>query len=103
MIFFYQFHELAQKDYEDSLSWYLSRSEDAVKAFVNAVDFAIAKICNHPTRYRDTYAHYYEIPLKKFPFILIYSMVEKNSSVIIWKIYHYKRNPKKKYSQLKKK
>lgn len=101
MRYSYQFHEFAQADYETSLSWYLERSEKAASGFVSAVDEGLARICAHPTRYRNPYKHYFEVALKKYPFVIIYSIEEENSTIIIWKLFHYRRNPTKKYSGLK--
>ncbi|MFT4095237.1 MAG: type II toxin-antitoxin system RelE/ParE family toxin [Niabella sp.] len=95
------FHQLAQKDYEETLLWYLEHSEKAALGFVNAVDDAIDKICNYPVRYRNTYKHFYEIGLRKYPFVIIYSIEEAIQSVVIWKIFHYRKDPKKKYSGLR--
>lgn len=102
MIYKYSFFAQAQKDYEESLKWYLKRSEQAGIGFIDAVDFALQQICIHPLRYRNTYRQYYEIGLKKYPFVIIYSIEKEEKLVIIWKIFHYKRNPKKKFSGLKK-
>lgn len=95
MSYKYQFHEPGQKDYEATLLWYLEQSEKAALGFINAVDDAIDKICNYPVRYRNTYKHFYEIGLRKYPFVIIYSIEEDIQSVIIWKIFHYKKDPKK--------
>lgn len=98
----YSLYAGAQKDYEESLNWYLERSEQAAIGFINAVDFALKQICNYPDRYRNTYKHYYEIGLKKYPFVIIYSIEKDNKLIIVWKIFHYKKNPRKKFSGLKK-
>lgn len=101
MSFSYAFHEQAQKDYEDSLTWYLERSEQAAAGFVDAVDFALAQICAYPTRWRTTYKHYHEIGLKKYPFVIIYSINQEDKIIMIWKVFHHKRNPKKKFKELR--
>ena len=102
MSYQYQFHECGQKDYEEALLWYLEQSERAALGFVNAVNDALFKICNYPVRYRNTYKHYYEIGLRKYPFVIIYSVEEDIHSVVIWRVFHYSKNPRKKYLGLKK-
>lgn len=101
MSFSYAFHEQAQKDYEDSLTWYLERSRQAAAGFMDAVNFALTQICTHPARWRTTYKHYHEIGLKKYPFVIIYSIDHEKKIIMIWKVFHYKRNPKKKFKGLK--
>lgn len=61
MSFGYQLHEQAQKDYEESLKWYFERSPQAAIEFVEAVDFTLQQICSYPTRWRNTYRHFYEL------------------------------------------
>lgn len=101
MVYKYSFFAWAQKDYEQSFKWYLKRSVQAAEGFIEAVDYALKQICTHPDRYRNTYKHYNEIGLKKYPFVLIYSIEKEEGLLIIWKIFHNKKNPKKKFSGLK--
>lgn len=96
----YSFSPGAQKDYESAILWYLGKSEKAAVGFVDAVDFALLQICRFPERYRYTYKQFREIGLKKFPFILIYTYDRDNMQIIIWKIFHIKRNPRKKFMGL---
>ena len=67
MSFTYRIHEEAQKEYEKAIKWYLKRSLNAAEGFIRAVDFALKQACIHPTRWRNTYKHYYELGLKKIP------------------------------------
>lgn len=57
MSFNYIFHAQAQQDYEESVNWYLERSQQAAAGFVDAVNFSIAQICTYPDtveKYRQT-------------------------------------------------
>lgn len=101
MRFGYVLHEQAQKDYEESLAWYIERSPKAAAGFVEAVDHTLEQICTHPTRWRNTYKHYYELGLNKYPFVIIYSIEREAQLIAVWKVYHYKRSPRKKFSGLK--
>ena len=103
MTYSYKFNEAAQIEYEEALDWYLERSQKAAEGFVNSIDAALYKICTHPFRYKNTYKHFHEIGLNKYPFILIYSIEEPDNIIAVWKVFHYKKNPKKKYSGLQKK
>ncbi|MEO6731711.1 MAG: type II toxin-antitoxin system RelE/ParE family toxin [Ferruginibacter sp.] len=93
----YKFHELAQKDYEVSLQWYLERSIRAAQNFVAAMDGALQLIVEYPTWWLNKYKDYHEISLKKYPFTIIYKIEEEKQLIIILSIYHHKRNPKRKY------
>jgi len=102
MSFVYILHEKAQQQYEKSIKWYLKRSLNAAEGFIEAFDLALKQACLHPTRWRNTHKHYYELGLKKYPFVIIYSIEAEINTIAVWKIYHRKRDPKKKYSGLKK-
>ena len=101
MSFVYRLHEEAQKEYEKAIKWYLKRSLNAAEGFVRAVDVSLAQACAHPTRWRNTYRHYYELGLKKYPFVIIFSIEADQEIIEVWKLYHKKRDPKKKFSKLK--
>jgi len=89
----------AQKDYEDSLLWYLERSEKAAQNFVNAIDNALKIICSDPKKCKNKYKNYYEFGIKKYPFTIIFIIDEKQPKVIVHSVYHHKRNPKVKYKR----
>ena len=76
MNYTYILYHHAQKDYEQSLEWYMERSIDAAENFVAAIDNALKLICNNPVRWRNKYKNFHEITLKKFPFTIIYTIEE---------------------------
>lgn len=100
MRYTYILHKHAQKDYEQSLEWYLTKSLDAAERFVKAVDNAFELICDNPNRWRNKYKNFHEITLKKFPFTIIYTIEEDRSLIVISSIYHHKRSPKGKYRKM---
>ena len=102
MSFHYILYERAQSDYEAPIKWYFEKSPTAAKGFRDAMDNALKLVCDNPTRWRNTYKHYYELGLKKYPFVVIYSIEADVQIVAVWKIYHHKKNPQKKYRQLRK-
>lgn len=97
MLYSYVFESRAQEEYETSLLWYLDRSLNAAQDFVYAVDETLKLICKHPERWRNPYRDFYELGLKKFPFYIIYTIDHPNKRVVVFSIYHQKRNPKRKY------
>jgi len=97
MSYHYVLHELAQEDYETSIKWYLERSESTAENFITAIDKALELICHSPFRWRNTYKHFHELSLRKFPFTIIYEIHQEEQKIIVTAIYHHKRNPKKKY------
>jgi plasmid stabilization system protein ParE len=97
MSYSYVLTSAAQLDYEESLLWYLERSETAALNFVAAVNDTIQLICNHPQRWRNSYKNFRELSLKKYPFAIIYIIEEDAKMVVITAIYHHKRIPNKRF------
>ena len=77
MSYTYILHKQAQKDYEQSLEWYVQRSIDAVEKFVREIDSALQLICTNPGRWRNKYKNFHEITLKKYPFTIIYTIEKR--------------------------
>ncbi|MFN8282351.1 MAG: type II toxin-antitoxin system RelE/ParE family toxin [Chitinophagales bacterium] len=102
MIYQYVFELRAQEEYETSLEWYLDRSLQAASDFISSIDEALLLICEHPKRWKNQYKNYYEFGLKKFSFHIIYTIDDKNKRIIIFSVYHHKRNPKRKYNRNRK-
>jgi plasmid stabilization system protein ParE len=97
MAYKYRLNPAAQEEYESAVSWYLKRSLNAATNFVNAVDKALALICDDPKRNRNEYKNYYELNVKKYPFTIVYVIEESLRKVIVIAIYHQKRQPGDKY------
>jgi plasmid stabilization system protein ParE len=97
----YILHEKAQEDYETSLQWYIERSKQAAEDFIVAVNTALDLIIEYPTRWNNKYKKYYELGLKKYPFVIIYIIESDKNLIIVSAIYHYKRNSKNRYRKIK--
>ncbi len=95
------FLERAVAEYEAAAVWYKERSIQAAENFEAAVDKKLNVIIGNPLRQRKTYREFREIKVNRYPFDIIYLVDEIQKLVIIFSIYHHKRNPKKKYRNLK--
>ena len=92
--------ETAQHEYETSLIWYAERSEQAAENYVFAIDNAIDLIVRFPTRWRNKFKNFYELGVKKYPYSIIYTIDAEKEIVVIYAVFHHKRNPKKKYKKV---
>lgn len=93
------FASKAQEEYEESVLWYLKKSEEVSLKFIASIEDTIQKIVKHPLINKNHYKDIYEINVKKYPFTIVY-IINKNEIVIL-SIYHQKRNPKYKISKKK--
>jgi plasmid stabilization system protein ParE len=101
MSYRYILHWEVQQDYEEALKWYAGRSLAAAEKFVAAVDHALQLICEHSTRWRNEYKHYYELGVKKYSYTIIYIIERHQQLVVVTSVYHHKRNSKRKYRKMK--
>jgi plasmid stabilization system protein ParE len=97
MAYSYLFDPLAADEYEEAFRWYEKKSYLAADNFIIRFQEAITSICADPYRYRNGYKNLRELPLKKYPYHVIYYIDDVRSIVVIVSIFHAKRNPKKKY------
>ena len=65
MIYNIIFHEKAQSDYEDSFIYYLKDSLNVGEALIDAVNWALKLISEHPKRWRNIYKNFHEINIRK--------------------------------------
>lgn len=96
----YILHRYAQKDYEQSLEWYVKRSSNAAEKFVIEIDTALELICSNPRRWKNKYKNFHELTLKKYPFTIIYTIENDKKLIVVSAIYHHKRNPKARYRKI---
>jgi plasmid stabilization system protein ParE len=89
----YYFEPKALKEYITALEWYKKRSDAAAANFVKEIDIAVAAICFEPYRYHIGYKQFREISLKKYPFHIIYTIEETKKQVLIFSVFHQKKNP----------
>ncbi len=89
----------AAKEYLEAIGWYKERSLVAAENFVKEVNEAFIKIELQPADNKNIYKHFYEIKLRKYPYSIVYFIDEGDSRIVISTIFHYKRNPKKKFDK----
>ena len=81
----------ARRDFDESFDWYLERSAEAAIRFANAVDAALTIVAADPQRFAAVDELHRECPVKRFPFRIVYRVVE--SRVLVVAIAHAKRRP----------
>ncbi len=81
----------ARRDFDESFDWYSERSTQAAVRFADAVDAALMQVAVHPTRFASPDGLHRECPVKKFPFRIVYRLVENRVMVVA--IAHAKRRP----------
>ena len=83
MAYLYQLLEAAQKEYEDSVFWYIERSSTAAENFIIAINHTLQLICTNPKRWQNKYKNFYELGVEKYPFNVIYTIDDLNQIVTV--------------------
>ena len=99
MSYRYIYEPTALIEYKEAISWYRDRSETAATNFIKEVNEKLLIICADPMRYRSTYRNLRETALKKFPYSIVYFFEEDQQLIVIFSVFHHKRNPRKKYKK----
>ena len=97
MAYQHYFEPRALKEYLKAVKWYKKRSHLAAANFVKEMDAAMSTICSQPDRFHTSHKQFRETALKKYPFYIIYTIEEQKKQVLIFSVYHFKRNPLRKY------
>jgi plasmid stabilization system protein ParE len=84
---------LAQKDIEKAIEYYTEVSTNAPVNFLNAIENAYKTLEINP-HFRILYKNYRALPLKKFPFILVF-IINNENEVIVNACFHTSKSTKK--------
>ena len=92
------FTDKAIGDITKAKSWYNKQQEGLGKKFADTVFKSAEEIQSAPLGYPNKYKYTREKYIKKFPYLIIYS-VEENI-IFILRVFACKKNPKKKYKSI---
>jgi plasmid stabilization system protein ParE len=81
----------ARRDFDESFDWYAERSPQSAQRFTDAVDAALVRIAANPTRFNSADGVHRECPVKKFPFRIVYRLID--NGILVVAIAHAKRRP----------
>jgi plasmid stabilization system protein ParE len=87
----YRFHPEAAEEYERDIRFYRKRQPGLPKRFVAAVEETIARILEHPDRWRMIEPNLRRCLTRTFPYSVIYSV--QGDTVFIIAVAHGSREP----------
>ena len=85
---------LAEKEYSYSFHYYEEQQPGLGDRFEKETDYLMEKLKVNPYLFQRKYKHYREAVYKRFPYYIVYEIIEDN--VIIHSFFHANRNPKTK-------
>lgn len=90
---------LAEKEIEESFSWYEENQEGLGERFIDLIDDSFIQISKSPEFYPKKKANFREFLVDKFPFLIIYEYISRSNTINILHVFHTSRNPKQKYKK----
>lgn len=85
--------EEAKLDIEDAYNWYASKNEKLGESLTRYIDLAFNSIINSPEGFKIINKNKRAIPLKKFPYLVIYEVFD--NEIVILAVFHTSPHPKK--------
>ncbi len=89
-------HPKAEKEYLDSVEWYEQSLIGLGEEFINEVGVVIKQIENNPFLFQKKKLQFREAVVKRFPYLIIYRINQKNMEIDILSVFHCSQNPNKK-------
>lgn len=87
----YVFHPEALTEYSEAVKYYVGLRGDIAQAFINAVEEAINKIREYPTRWQTIDGNIRRCLTRKFPYGILYTIEE--DYILILAVMHCNRRP----------
>ena len=95
-------HERAYEEYIQAYEWYEQRRIGLGEKFSIKVEEKLSQIIQNPQFYSKRQDNNFrEVKVENFPYLIVYEIFDRKDLIHIAAIYHYKRNPKRKYRKLK--
>lgn len=82
---------------QDAYDWYEMQQPGLGEVFLTEVINCIEKLESWPTVYPKLKGNMSQIILNRFPYVLVFEIVETN--VVIYAVFHTSLNPKKKFKK----
>ncbi len=83
-------------DIKKAKKWYEKQQENLGNKFADYVFKCVDEIKSHPLSYPNKYKYVREMYIRKYPYLIIYSIEEK--IIFILRVFPCKTSPKKKYN-----
>ncbi len=94
MIYKIEITILAEDEYSSAYNYYEDQQFGLGEKFEKETEYVLDKLKVNPFLFQRKYKHYREAILKKFPYYIVYEIID--NTVIIHSFFQANRNPKRK-------
>lgn len=92
-----EYLQKAQFELADAVDWYNEQKTNLGNEFGSAVSKKLKALENNPIRYPKIDRLHRQVSISRFPYCIVYLVLEAERKVIIISIFHHSRNPNKKF------
>ena len=85
---------LAEEEYSSAYNYYEDQQYGLGEKLEKETEYVLDKLKVNPFLFQRKYKHYREAILKRFPYYIVYEIID--NTVIILSFFHAHRNPKRK-------
>ena len=85
---------LAEEEYSSAYNYYEDQQYGLGEKLEKEIEYVLDKLKVNPFLFQRKYKHYREAILKRFPYYIVYEIID--NTVIIHSFFHAHRNPKRK-------
>jgi plasmid stabilization system protein ParE len=87
----------AVAEIQEAFNWYQNQQTGLGNKFISELENYFEVIHKTPKTFKRSYKVYREIPLKIFPFIVVYFIDEIEKIIVVASVFHTSRNPEDKF------
>ncbi len=84
---------VASNDIRDNAKRYNTKQKGLGKRFTQTVREEIKFVCKNPHIYAVRYKDIRAIPIRKFPYLILYYVNENDKEIVVISVFHTSRNP----------
>ena len=81
----------------EAYQWYEEKSKGLGEVFLSELHTCFKKIESNPKLFGKIKKNFRQIKLKRFPYVIIYEVIE--TEVVVFVVFHTSRNPKYKFKR----
>ena len=97
MSYYITFRPKALAEIQESYDYYEDIVDSLGKQFVEALELELNNIVQYPKQAKTVRKEFRQALIKKFPFVIIYKIIDTN--IIVYSVFHTSRNPKDKFKR----
>lgn len=88
------FASIVKDELQVSYNWYEEQKLGLGEHFLMIIEGSVSSIANHPFFYPIKFSHYREYVVAKFPYVIVFEIIEENNIIYILHVFNTNRDYK---------